>query len=121
MELLTQDQFKVFANPGVTSVQIVSPHNSRSERVTITRVTVAPGASQPRHAHAGSEQIWIALEGKATLLLADDETRAFGAGEAARFADGDQHGVENGGADPFVYLSVTSPPIDFAPVYRERS
>jgi quercetin dioxygenase-like cupin family protein len=69
MEWLSKDQFTILANPGVTSVQIVSPHNSQSTRVTITRVTVEPGARQPRHAHARSEQIWLALQGAGTLPM----------------------------------------------------
>ncbi len=120
MEFLTEAEFKRLANPGVTSLQLLSPHNSASARVTITRVTVAPGAVQPRHAHAASEQIWVALAGAGTLLLGDGRTRAFAAGEVARFADGDVHGFENTGAEPFVYLSVTSPPIDFAYAYRQK-
>ena len=121
MELLSGAQFKVFTNPGVTSVQIISPHNSRSERVTITRVAVEPGSRQPRHAHPGSEQIWLALQGTGTLLLADGQTCLLQAGDAVRFADGEIHGVENAGSDPFEYLSVTSPPIDFAAAYRQQS
>jgi hypothetical protein len=49
MEFLTELDFKQLSNPGVVSLQVLSPRNSTSLRVTITRVTVAPGASQPRH------------------------------------------------------------------------
>jgi quercetin dioxygenase-like cupin family protein len=121
MEFLTEADFERFANPGVTSMQIVSPHNSQSTRVTITRVTVEPGAGQPRHAHASSEQIWLALEGKGVLLLAEGRTQVLAAGQVARFADGDIHGVRNQTAAPFVYLAITSPPIDFAYAYKERA
>jgi len=120
MELLTKADFKHYSNPGVTSVQFVSPHNSKSARVTITRVTVEPGAGQPRHSHKNSEQIWIAVEGEGTLLLGNNMTRVLRAGEVARFAEGDMHGVENTGNDPFVYLSVTSPPVDFAYAYTHH-
>jgi quercetin dioxygenase-like cupin family protein len=121
MEFLTESDFTRLSNPGVVSLQLVSPHNSQSARLTITRVTVQPGAGQPRHKHDGSEQIWLALEGVATLLLGEGATREFKAGEIARFSDGDVHGVENGGAQPFVYLAVTSPPINFDYAYRHRS
>ena len=117
MEILTDVNFKQLSNPGVTSRQLLSPHNSASLRVTITRVTVAPGASQPRHLHATSEQIWIAIEGSERLLLAENEARAFAAGEVARFTEGEVHGFENNGNSPFVYLSVTSPPINFEGAY----
>ncbi len=64
---------------------------------------------------------WIALEGAGTLLLADGATRAFMAGEVARFADGEVHGFENTSDAPFVYLSVTSPPINFDDGYAQKA
>lgn len=121
MELLSGADFKHFSNPGVTSIQFVSPHNSQSMRVTITHVTVEPGARQPRHSHRNSEQIWIAVKGEGTLLLGGDTTQSLKAGAVARFADGDVHGVENTGNEPFIYVSVTSPPIDFAYAYARHA
>jgi quercetin dioxygenase-like cupin family protein len=120
MEFFTESDYTPLRNPGVTSLQIVSPHNSESARVTITRVTMEPGATQPRHCHQSSEQIWVALEGAGMLLLGDGATRSFKAGEAARFAEGDIHGFENIGSEPFVYLSVTSPPVKFDYAYKEK-
>jgi quercetin dioxygenase-like cupin family protein len=120
MEFLTAVDFVRLSNPGVTSMQLLSPHNSRSARVTITRVHVQPGAMQPRHAHASSEQIWVALQGTGTLLLDGEETRPFTAGDVARFADGDRHGLHNTGDELFVYLAVTSPPINFDYAYARR-
>lgn len=121
MEFLSQDSFKRLSNPGVESVQLLSPHNSASGRVTITSVTVAPGAEQPRHMHPSSEQIWIAVEGEGTLLLQDLSTRSFKHGELVRFEDGDVHGFKNTGVVPFVYLSVTSPPINFSYAYKSEA
>ncbi len=118
MEFLTQDSFKRLSNPGVESVQLLSPHNSASSRVTITSVTVDPGAEQPRHSHEISEQVWIALAGKGTLLLGDGATRTFEKGQAVRFEGGDVHGFKNTGTIPFVYVSVTSPPINFSYAYE---
>ncbi len=104
-------------NSGVTSEQLLFPENSRSQRVTLTRVTVTPGAKNPRHAHAHSEQIWVALRGNARLLLEDSTTESFGEGDVVRFVEGDVHGLENLGAEDFVYLSVTCPPINFRAAY----
>jgi len=117
VEHLTQEQFVTLANPGVTSTQLLSPHNSKSSRVTITRVVVAPGAIQPRHSHSSSEQVWYALSGSGVLLLAEGKTRSICAGEVVRFADNEVHGLENTGAAAFEYLSVTSPPINFSYAY----
>ncbi|MBK1613628.1 cupin [Rubrivivax gelatinosus] len=120
MELLSSDHFIRLANPGVESWQLLSPHNSASTRLTITRVVLSPGAEQPRHAHAASEQVWVAVAGQGTLLLADGALAGFAAGQVARFADGEVHGLRNTGAEPFVYLSVTSPPLDFSSAYGEQ-
>ena len=120
MEHLRPEQFVTLANPGVTSLQLLSPHNSKSTRVTITKVTVSPGTSQPRHSHASSEQIWYVLSGDGVLLLADGERRPICAGDVVRFGDGDVHGLENDGAQTFEYLSVTSPPINFDYAYANK-
>jgi len=120
LEFLVAESFKHLSNPGVESVQLLSPHNSKSNRVTITSVSVSPGAEQPRHEHAASEQIWIALEGSGTLLLQDSNTRPFVKGQVVRFEDGDTHGFKNTGQVPFVYLSVTSPPINFSYAYQRE-
>jgi len=120
MEFISKSEIVRLVNPGVVSRQLINPENSKSTRVTITQVHLAPGASQPRHTHESSEQIWYALSGSGLLLLADGQTRDFSAGDVARFADGDVHGLENTGEGEFVYISVTSPPIHFGYAYAER-
>lgn len=120
MEFFAGDCIRSLSNPGVVSRQLLSPSNSASRRVTITEVHLEPGASQPRHTHPASEQIWYALAGEGTLLLADGQERAFAEGDVARFEDGDVHGLRNVGDAEFVYLSVTAPPIDFGYAYQGR-
>lgn len=115
MDFLSETEFKRITAPGVSSVQIIAAHNTSGARISVTRITVAPGCTQDRHSHAASEQTWLALEGAGLLLLAGGATRPIRAGEAVRFADGDIHGIENTGAEPFTYLSITSPPIAFTP------
>jgi len=120
MEFICANGIKTFFNGGVASEQLLFPENAGSERVTITRVTVAPNAEQPRHLHEASEQIWVAMEGKGVLLLAQGQTREFAAGDVVRFADGDIHGLRNESASDFQYMSVTSPPINFRKAYKEE-
>jgi len=121
MEFFDASDFTNLSNPGVVSEQLLSPHNSATVRLTITRVTVDAGASQPRHAHAVSEQIWIAQSGSGKLLLANDETKSITAGQVARFDEGDIHGFRNTSTEPFVYISVTAPPINFEDAYQSKS
>lgn len=119
MEFIHSDTIKILANPGVISRQLLNPDNSESRRVTITEVHLEPGARQPRHIHDASEQIWYALKGSGTLLLADDAEHSFTVGDVVRFADKDVHGLYNNGNEEFVYLSVTAPPIHFGYAYGE--
>lgn len=117
MEFIRRADVPVLKNSGVASEQLLFPENSKSTRVTVTRVTVEPGAANPRHMHESSEQVWVALEGAGTLLLADKKTQPIEAGDVVRFEDGDLHGFKNTGATNFVYLSVTSPPLNFRAAY----
>ena len=117
MEIIRRTEVASFANGDITSEQLLFPENSKSQRVTITRVIIGPGAKNPRHAHATSEQVWVALRGSGVLLLGDATTAPFAEGDVVRFAEGDVHGFENTGAAEFVYLSVTSPPLNFRSAY----
>ena len=120
VQRLLPGDFEMLSSPGITSQQIMWPANAPDAQVTITRVTMEPGAVSRRHTHPRSEQTWIVEQGTATLLLADGETQAIGAGEVLRTPAGDIHGVVNSGDEPFVYLSVTTPPQDFTKAYQRR-
>ena len=120
MEFINGSDIVALSNPGVVSRQLLNPENSGSVRVTITEVHLEPGASQPRHIHETSEQIWYATKGSGKLLLADDKTMEVKAGDVVRFADKDVHGLLNDGNGEFVYVSVTSPPINFGYAYKEK-
>ena len=120
MEFIKKETIIELSNPGVISRQLLNPENSGSKRVTITEVHLEPGASQPRHTHEASEQIWYATKGTGVLLLAEEQEMEFCAGDVVRFADKDVHGLKNTGAEEFVYVSVTAPPIHFGYAYEER-
>lgn len=120
MELIRAGQIQVFSNSGVTSRQLLFPENSSSTRLTITRVTVKPGARNPPHRHPASEQVWIALRGEGRLQLEGGRSEAFAEGDVVRFEDGDLHGFENTGEGEFEYLSVTSPPVNFRAAYEKN-
>ena len=120
MEFINSKDIVELSNPGVVSRQLLNPENSGSARVTITEVHLEVGASQPRHTHDASEQIWYATKGRGKLLLADDQTKEFKAGDVVRFADKDVHGLLNDGDTEFVYVSVTAPPINFGYAYKDK-
>ncbi|MBQ2668436.1 MAG: cupin domain-containing protein [Clostridia bacterium] len=121
MELIRKEEIKALSNPGVVSRQLLNPESAPDSRVTITEVHLESGAEQPRHIHETSEQIWYAVKGTGKLLLADGAEQIFCAGDVVRFADGDVHGLRNDGAEEFVYVSVTTPPIHFGYAYQNRT
>ena len=120
MDLILAADIHQFSNSGVTSRQLLFPENSRSTRITITRVTMEPGAKNPPHRHATSEQVWVALRGNGQLLLEGGKLMPFAEGDVVRFEEGDLHGFENTGGSDFEYLSVTSPPVNFRAAYEKE-
>ncbi len=121
MEYIEKQNIKCLSNPGVDSYQLLNPENSTSERITITNVFVSPNAIQQRHNHETSEQIWIAIKGKGTLLLDNNVEKSFFAGDVVRFVDKDVHGLRNDSNEVFEYISVTSPPINFSYAYKTKN
>jgi len=119
VEYIKKDEVKILSNPDVQSHQLLFPENSKSERITITRVFVQPKGVQPRHKHEMSEQIWIAIDGNGQLLLAEEKEQLFTEGDIVRFADVDIHGLRNDNNEVFEYISVTSPPINFKKAYKD--
>lgn len=120
MEFIKSTDIKSLVNPGVVSRQLLNPDNSASTRVTITEVHLESGASQPRHTHETSEQIWYAIKGSGKLLLENNTEKTFEAGDVVRFADKDVHGLLNDSNDEFIYVSVTAPPIHFGYAYEKE-
>ncbi len=120
MEFISSSSIKTLSNPGIDSRQLLNPENSTSKRVTLTEVTVAPGAIQPRHSHDASEQIWICTKGKGMLLLAGDMEKEFSKGDVVRFEDKDIHGIRNDNDSPLTYISATCPPINFSYAYKDK-
>jgi quercetin dioxygenase-like cupin family protein len=120
IQRLSAADFTTLENSGFRSVQIVWPKNAPQARVTITRVSMEPGATSARHVHPVSEQIWLIEQGSGLLLMTDGQTDALRAGDVVRTPAGTIHGVTNTGSERFVYLAVTTPPQDFEPVYKGR-
>jgi quercetin dioxygenase-like cupin family protein len=120
IQRLTPNDRTVLESPGKRSEQIVWPENAPSARITLTRVTMEPGATSPRHSHVSAEQTWLIERGRATLLMRDGRSDAVAAGDVVITPPGEVHGVTNTGDEPFVYLSVTTPPEDFTNAYQRQ-
>lgn len=117
MDFILKDSIKVLKTDFQDSYQLLWDENSNSKRVTITKVFVHPNKTNERHIHDFSEQIWIAIQGKGTLLLDNGETKEFSEGDVVRFEEKEVHGITNNSDDEFIYISVTSPPVNFRYAY----
>jgi quercetin dioxygenase-like cupin family protein len=110
----------VLENPGKRSAQLLCGGNAPDAPFTVTRVDMDPGAVSPRHSHPNADQVWIVERGTATMLLDAGGSRGIAAGDVVQTPKGHVHGVENTGAEPFVYLTVTCPPEDMTVFYESR-
>lgn len=117
IQRLSPKDFTTLENDGFRSEQIVWPRNAPDALITVTRVTMQPKAVSKPHVHPDSEQTWMVERGTATLLMAAGRTEKLATGDVVRTPAGEMHGIENTGSEPFVYLAITTPPVDFSPAY----
>jgi mannose-6-phosphate isomerase-like protein (cupin superfamily) len=121
IQRLSARDVTVLKNPGKDSEQLVWHRNAPDASMTITRVTMQPGAESTLHAHQQAEQIWLIERGAGTLLMAEDVTAEVKAGDIIRTPAGEAHGTVNSGNEPLIYLAITVPPEDFTSRYAEES
>ena len=119
VSISTTGDATVLSRPGKESTQIIWPDNAPDAQMTITRVTMQPGAVSPSHVHAVSEQVWIIEKGSATLILDNGATAKIEAGQVVRTPAGASHGINNTSSEEFCYLSITTPPENFSSHYPE--
>lgn len=68
-----------------------------------------PGQSQKPHAHAGSDKVYVVLEGTCRFRVGA-ETAEHGPGAAVFAPAGSEHGVENAGLENARLLVMMTPP-----------
>src|SRR5689334_20874769 len=120
IQRLSTADVTVLKNPGKRSEQLVWHRNAPDAAMTITRVTMDPGAVSTLHAHAKAEQIWLIEQGIGTLLMDEGTEAKVETGDIVRAPAGDAHGIVNSGSEPLVYLAITVPPEDFTKRYAEE-
>ena len=120
IQRLSAGDATVLSNPGKRSEQLVWARNVPEASVTITRVTMQPGAVSTRHKHAQAEQIWLIERGSGTLLMEGAAESELQAGDIVRTPPGETHGIVNTGDGPLVYLAITTPPEDFSARYERE-
>ncbi|HET6345064.1 MAG TPA: cupin domain-containing protein [Myxococcota bacterium] len=79
-----------------------------TERMFCDVYCLLPGQAQAPHAHAGSDKIYVILEGEARLEVAG-VARTLGPHEAALCASGVVHGISNVSSAPAKVLVFMTP------------
>lgn len=80
----------------------------RSPRLLAGLNAFEPGQEHALHAHAGTDKLYVVLEGEGLFLLGDREI-PMRAGEMLAAPEGVPHGIRNPGAQRLVVLAVLAP------------
>lgn len=96
---------------GQTSHLLLAPGQFGSQNMAVTWVHGAPGSRQPLHAHPESEQIYVIVRGRGTMVVGGEE-QDVSAGTAVFIPAGTEHAIHNPGPDDLDYVSAASPPFE---------
>jgi quercetin dioxygenase-like cupin family protein len=79
-----------------------------SHRMFADLYCLRPGQEQRPHTHAGSDKIYLVLEGRSTFMLGE-ESRELAPGESCVAPAGEPHGVRNDSGANSVLLVFMAP------------
>ena len=79
-----------------------------TERLFCDVYCFEPGQEQTPHSHAGSDKVYLVVEGTARIRIGDED-REVGAGTAVLAPSGIAHGVRNPGPDRLKLFVLMAP------------
>jgi mannose-6-phosphate isomerase-like protein (cupin superfamily) len=88
-----------------------------SSNVTVTWVRGEPGSQQEIHAHRDSEQIYVIVRGRGTMIV-EGEEHEVEAGCAVLIPPLSRHAIRNTGHEPLEYVAATAPPLDSGALWQ---
>lgn len=103
MKVVNVDQARIFS-PG----KMAKNNLFETDRFFCDLYCLEPGQSQRPHDHAGSDKVYLVLEGEGTFRVGDEE-EALEAGQAVLAPSGEVHGVVNEGPERLVCLVFMAP------------
>ena len=90
-----------------------------SRNMSVTWLEIPEGAEQTLHSHEESEQVYVVVRGAGTMSVAGD-TQRVAEGDLILVSPATDHSVANDGDAPLICISVQSPPVAVAELYREQ-
>ncbi len=89
----------------------LAKHNLfQTERFFLDVYCLEPGQAQAAHAHAGSDKVYVVLDGRCRFEVGG-ESGEYGPGAAVFCPAGSVHGVENAGPGRARLLVMMTPPL----------
>jgi mannose-6-phosphate isomerase-like protein (cupin superfamily) len=96
-------------NPSGEIVQeILGIQNGDVLSHSLAKVTLPPGKKSVKHFHADSEESYLILSGKATVIL-DEKTLTLTEGDALLIAPGEVHQIINKNEADLLFLAICVP------------
>lgn len=90
--------------PGVTG-RILANRSTRSEMLTITEATMAPGVAIPYHRHPNADETMFVVEGSAEMVV-DGHRFSAGPNDTVLAPKGLGHAVRNPGHEPLKFIAI---------------
>jgi len=103
------DQPWMTADDHAVARQIVSPSNSRAQKLSIADIIVPPGVEIRKHRHAVIEEIYHVVAGKGNMWI-NGATREVGAGDTIVILPNEVHAISNVSAEELRLIVTCVPP-----------
>lgn len=109
MNIARVGQVQTFVADGVTNHVLLRWGKFDSTNLLVIWTVMSPGGVQRGHQHAGSEQLYVIISGKARMQVGE-ETQIIGGGTAVYVPPSVPHGIANAGGEELSYIAIASPP-----------
>ena len=90
-----------------------------SRNLSVNLLSVPPGASEDLRSHEEAEQVYVVVEGTATVSATGD-THRLDKGDLAMIPPATDHSIANDGSDALALVSVQSPGVSADELYSRR-
>ncbi len=118
MDFVRVEHAQTFVIDGVVNRVLLRWGTFDSRNLLVMWSVVAPGGQQRGHTHAGSEQLYIIVAGRARMQVRE-EKQILSPGTAVYIPPSTPHGIANAGSEELVYITAASPPFPVERFFAE--